>query len=753
MQLTTHGLKAKDHQVEIEGLNVLVGPNGSGKSSVADAIRFLALGYVPSLGKRPLDTAVLMSDREISIELSLPKGRSIRRTLTRVEKGYTVGAEASWMRSAKPSEASKEITALFGPEEQDVAECLDIRQLLAATPNQRAARIEQLLSAGKRTPEETAAAVARLTIQRLIDVPDDRMPADYKAALPMVAEGHAEVLHEVAGMLLAKITEAGITGALSWANEEKRGAANGLQAKTKAEQELRLRAAEVPEPDEREIKRLEEERDKLQRALGALVQQRQEYERRLARRRQIESTLGSLQEMASRSGQALAAAEATEGKALADLQERSAALQQQLDALQPPAKPDRTRITDLEEECEVLGIKLAEIGPIPAVPYQARELADSIESLERKLGLAKEDPWAEVLAIAIELKKSKTALARARRLEELARAALVVTAEDLEHEISVKRQELRAAEKAREKAVKASESIEAQRKAIDDRQDAIVREIHEMDVAQGQEWARAVDVYNARRRKLAADRQAVEGALAGQSQVLQALRDEAAAAQRRLASLQDELRGVGELGEAPQDPVAVEKQLGQVLETLDRLSRARAVHGEIQAVLESIEAAKARRDVYAAIEWALQRQREIEISSAGGPLLQVMTAFFKAASRREQPFIRAGAGSCAIGWRTLEGEEIQVQALSGGEWSLFAAALTSAVILCRKSTLKILLVEAGETDDRHLAQLLAGIRAVSQEGETLDALVMVPRAPAFEAKGWNTISIVEGMKVPEEKVA
>jgi hypothetical protein len=760
MKLTTAGLKARDHQVEIGGLNVLVGPNGSGKSSIADAIRFLALGYVPSLGKRPVDTAVLMSDREIMVSLDLPGARSVSRTMVRTDKGYQVGAGCSWLRSAKASESSKEITALFGAEEQDVAECLDIRQLLAATPNQRAARIEQLLSAGKRTPEETAAAVARLTIQRLIDVPDDRMPADYKQALPMVAEGHAEVLREVAGMLLAKITEAGITGALSWANEEKRGAANGLQAKTKAEQELRLRAAEVPEPDEREIKRLEGERDKLQRALGALVQQKQEYDRRLVRRRQIESTIGSLQEMASRSGQALAAAEATEGKTLADLQDRSAALLQDLESIEAPADPDRTRITELMEEYDALEAKLAEIPAEAPIPDPS-DLGTRVRDLERQIEQAKANPWAEVLEITEDLRGLKLRTPAAdklgiaiRRLDRIARENLGGSIEDMEADFARAKKELGLALKARAKAIEAAEKIEGRRESIEARRDAISREVHELEISLDRERTQGMDAYNARRRKLAAERQAVEGDLQRQQQTLQYLREKAAGDQRRLASLQDELRGVGELGEAPQDHAALDQQLGYVREALDRLSRARAVHEEIRAVLASIEAAKSRRDVYAAIEWALQRQREIEISSAGGPLLQVMTRFFQAAGRREQPFIRAGAGSCAIGWRHPDGEEIQVQALSGGEWCLFAAALTSAVILCRQSQLKVLLVEAGETDDLHLAQLLAGVRAVSQEGQVLDALVMVPRWPTIEAaRGWNTIEMVEGMPIAAEKVA
>src|SRR5579872_6122340 len=159
MRLITKGMGAHDADVEIKPLTLLVGENGSGKSKRAEAIRFLALGYVPALGKRPMDTAALMNGQGISVEMVLDGGRTLRRTLDRKDEGYTVGAEASWLRNAKQAEHAKAILGMFGGEELDVAECLDIRQLLSATPNQRAARMEQLLAAGQRSADEIADAV------------------------------------------------------------------------------------------------------------------------------------------------------------------------------------------------------------------------------------------------------------------------------------------------------------------------------------------------------------------------------------------------------------------------------------------------------------------------------------------------------------------------------------------------------------------------------------------------------------------
>jgi len=92
-----------------------------------------------------------------------------------------------------------------------------------------------------------------------------------------------------------------------------------------------------------------------------------------------------------------------------------------------------------------------------------------------------------------------------------------------------------------------------------------------------------------------------------------------------------------------------------------------------------------------------------------GGLLETM---LRAAGRMEVPFFAASRGVCRIGWRTASGKEIPAQSLSGGEWILFAACLTAAVLILRNAPLRILLVEAGEADAPPLQALLDAIRSV-----------------------------------------
>ncbi|HEV3026996.1 MAG TPA: hypothetical protein VG457_05445 [Planctomycetota bacterium] len=758
MRITTKGIGAHDQDLELRRLTLLVGPNGSGKSKVAEAIRMVALGYVPALGKRPVDLAALMHGESMSVELSLDGGRTIRRGLELREAGYTASCEASWMRQGKPGEVSKAITKLFGDEEIDVAECLDIRQLLTATPNQRSARMEPLLKAGTRSAEDIAGDVARLIVMRLAETTEDRMPADYRDALPMVPDKQKEILFEQADMLKTKILEAGIQGAITWANEEKRNASEGLKRKNAAAEELRKRAAQVPEPDERDIIRLEGEQKKLHQELGAARQRRSDYESKAQILTALQEQLEAVQEHAQRTQQQAVDAEAVHGKAAADMRERSDKVLEQMSSLKlAPEEPD-TKAQKLELEARDLvseadGIDLT---PIPDISKDMRKLGD----LKARLELIEMSEWTEVLGVAQEIEDAsatkgvKTIMAKPiKRLRELAHKGMGEDPQALRHELDLQRKKFHQAEQDMKAATASREKESQQRLALTKKADAKVAEAVQIRAEISQRRRAALQDFEAKRTQLSLERQKFEKALETHKKALKTARSEKASVDRHLASIRDRLQGAGELPEVPPDPAAIESKLRQAGDELGKLIAARATHTEIHAVLDEIEAAKAGAVVFAGIEWALQRQREIEISNAGGPLMRTMSEFLKGAGRKETPFIRASQGSCAIGWKAEDGREVRIEALSGGEWCLFAAALTSAVILCRKSVVKILLVEAGETDARTLKQLLAGIAAVDGPAEALHAIVMSPRAPEVLDQAWTVIRTLEAKEATANAAA
>lgn len=747
MRVVTKGIGAHDIDLELRALNLLVGPNGSGKSKLAESIRMAALGYVPHLGKRPVDLAALMQGDSMSVELSLDGGRTIRRTLDRKENGYTATAEASWMRQGKPGEISKAITKLFGDEELDVAECLDIRELLAASPNQRAARMEQLLAAGARKSEEIASDVARLIVMRLADTTEDRMPKDYRDAIPMVPEKQRDVLFEQAQMIQSKIGEAGIAGAVTWANAEKRGASEGLKHKEAAAHELRKRAAQVPEPDERDIIRLEGEKTKLLQELGAVRQRWSEYQERSVRTKGLADQLEALEEASERTNQVALDAEAVHGKAAAELREKSDKILEQMGSIKMPPEEDYSAVQTLEDEAKGLVEKASAIY-LPNVSVADRE-ERALQEAQEKLEEAKGSPWSEVIDIAQDIedkgttKGIKTALAPSlKRLRELAKAQMGQDSEGLKHEVERLQKAFEEATEASDKARKRWEKAKGEQLSLAAQADAKMTKARELRKEINERRRVSLADFDAKRASLAAERSKFEKALETHKKALEGARSEKAAFDRRLASVNDQIRGAGELPAEPSKPDTIEQKLKASQAELANLIAARATHTEIQTVLGEIEEAKAKAVVFTAIEWALQRQREIEISNAGGPLMRFMAQFLKAAGRKETPFVRASQGLCAIGWKTPDGREIQIQALSGGEWCLFAAALTSSVILCRRSVLKVLLVEAGETDAYVLAQLLAGIKGVNQE-QVMTAIVMSPRPPASVDPAWSMVRIFE----------
>lgn len=733
MKLTTKGFKATDRVIEVEKLNLIHGKNGTGKTTLTQSLQFLALGYVPALGKREIDTAALMPGSEMEVELTLEDGRTIRRGLVRSETSITKGASASWLRNTKPAETSKEIMHLFGDEELDVAEALDIRQMLNATPNQRAARIQMLLESGKRPPAETAKAVARFTVMRLIPkLTEENMPANFLEAMPLVSERHKAVLRNNAKLLEGKIAEAGITGAMGWANEEKRNAQLGLKRHEGTADQMRIRAVEVPEPDEREIKRLEVLREELHRNFGAAEAQANEYEARTDQRKQLVDGIADLKGMWKNSEQELKDAEQFHGKALEELKAKSKAALTEMEQLKAPAAPDMTPIRAIEKEIEALHAKLNAIE-LPEIP-DTNEAIYAVRKVEDELENARTSPWSEVLQIALKLKKTGDQKTVGTRLEKLAREGLGKDAESLEHDLEAKQKIQKDAVSKAEAVRKDLEDLRAQRsdlenqiakKAVDrDKQRTKLNEAH----------VKALAEFDTKKRKLVAERQTAEAKIASQQSLLDAGRKEKEAADRRMASLTDQLKGMGEAGEEPAPVAPIQAKLESTKADLDKLIQARAVHAEIQNAIAAIEEAQAERDVFAAIEWALQRQREVEINEAGGPLMKRMLTFLEAAGRKEKPFVK----STGIGWTDVDGHDVQVQVMSGGEWALFAAALTSTVMLCRNAEVKFLLVEAGETDQTTLQQILAGVAAIA-DGLTA-AFILTPFPPSKMPKHWNVIN-------------
>ncbi|HXG59780.1 MAG TPA: hypothetical protein VNO22_00260 [Planctomycetota bacterium] len=627
MRLRTHGIKAFDQDLVLERRLILSAPNASGKSTVAEALRFLALGYVPALGRRPQDTALLMRGGLMSAHLTLDDGRWIARSLQATPEGYRSRAECSWLSEGGVERHGREILRLFGRDELDVAESLDIRRLLEAPPAQREARIAALLAAG--TP--SAGEVLREALDR---------------ASARVGEAGRDLLEAYVPRLARTLREGGLAAAIEEMGEERRRIGRELDRKTQALREAEERLSRLPEADPERTFFLEAEKERLERERALLEAQAL---LRRTRREKLEALRAALEE-------ARRAEEAAE------------AARRDFEARRRAGVPRET----------------APEVPSPEVEEAERALRAIVEEEER----LERSPWSEAARIAAELQDIARrgasyplyrVLALAGRLSQLAEAALRES----------------KAELRRRRALGSAEAERRRRRAAEE----------------------------ARRRALEEEDRRTAAAV-----------EEARRARETLETRRADLEGDPE-PEPPGDPARLHQRLHEIRRELGERAAAGSAWRERDRLEGEAARLRAEREAVTALEGALARRRDREVSAATeGPLLRTMIAFLRAAGREETPFFEAGAGRLRVGWRTPADGEVPAQALSGGEWCLFSAALTAAVLLVRGAPLRILIVEAGEADDATLRALRAGIRAVSDE--LTAALLLTPRDVAA-GDGWT----------------
>ena len=746
MRLVTKGFKGRDAAIEIKGAKIVVGPTASGKTAIADALRFLAMGFVPYLGKRPQDTAALLrdGDRELSVELVADTG-SAKRTLIRHDKGYSVDASASWLIQAKPSEQAKGVSSLFGKEEVDIAEILDLRELLNATPNTRAARLEALVASGKRTADETLVAVKRKIVQRLADVDDGRMAAikDYKDLLPLVPVKCLEVLNDSADALAAKIRDAGIPGALAWANEGKKTSADGVRRREQARKELSLRAAEIAEPDEKELKALDAAVAELDRKVGSLENQSKGASAAIQRRR---AALDALQELA----RVVAAAETSAADQKALTEPRVAAIDREVAELgdepaMPAAAPRPKAADELTAKADALTKEADAIAAVDVPTTAPARMA--VERLKDELQASKASPWIRILELAREIdaalpRTNKKARPYVAELREIAKAE-----KGEERDPAAVQSDLVMAEKALRKAEQDVRDAEAQGEEAD-RKRAALREKARVALLEARQiadkaeegrratlgdWSDRSGRWGRRRAELRAEREAL-------LQAHKAALDSMFRAKVRHSETLKIVDALGPEPDAVQDPAPLRQDREDKAAKVRGMRAAAAVFAEIQRTLEEIEAARALMDTYTAIEWALQQERQAELAHAGGRFLEIVTRFLKAGERAEVPFIKPGA---VVGWTREPGtdwaHDVVVQTMSGAEWALFVAAMTSAALILRDGKLKILLVEADAMDPSTFRSLCLGIQEILPE--LTGAIVTTWRSPAEKLKDFEIVDM------------
>jgi hypothetical protein len=749
--ISIEGFKARDLTIRCGKLLNLVGENGAGKSTVTEGLRFLALGWIPALGKRPADTAALMRDREASVRLDLEDGKWCERRIERIGKSLTTSCLASWLAdAASQKEHGAAILSLFGDTEESVAEALDLRVLLNTTPNVRASRLTAVLESIS-DPAATMKLITRYSVQQLGSIAEERMPESIADACPMVPgfskagahRGQYAALKVALGDVTGLVSgEGGLAAALSHAKDQKNLAVADVRTKSAARQELEDRLATLPAANDDELEGLELERAQLEQSIGA---QRQ----RLAeQRRQQQAVADATSQLQLARVNAAAAQDDRRGveRHLADLDAkrgRLAEIDERLAAVVQVPPPDESVADRLQAESDAMfeQAHAIEIPPVvDLLPYDR-----GIKQLQGQLEAADENPWQRVIGIGDEIVAlSPGSTPRVRSLHALA--------EEL-HQLAHRNG---ACDKAKLAAKLKAAETEARRVCghagrVDDKRAELGADRVRLETLADEMRAEAKALREQIRRDYAAATQAQRFDAGALRQEKTSLAAAVAAIESRDRRTQERVTETGiELTAAEQriadlGPVVpadgtteddLTPKLAKIQKQIAEAQGAARLREQFNSILAEIETAETSATVWKAVEQACIRTRNEQVAEQGAPLLDRMRVFFAGAGRSEKPFLRAAKGECAIGWER-GGKEILVEALSGGEFCIYVAALVAGMLALRDAPLRILLVEGSELDNDNMVALLRGISVVADS--LSHCIVCRHAAPSVAVPGWNVL--------------
>ncbi len=733
MRFEMQGFKQRDRVVDIAPRSLIVAPNGRGKSAIADGMRFTALGFVPSFGKLPADTADLMRGAHLETRITLPDGRWMGRALDRDGDALRRSSTTSWV-SGKPVEHDAAITRLFGTEAQDVVEALDVKQLLAMTPAMRAARIETLLGAG--AADTLLERIGRLTVGRVLEIDAERLPQDWRPLMASLPPGREQALKAISPELEAVIDEHGLPGLAGHVNTEKRAADTEGRNRRAALTELETRAAATG-PAPRTAAALESRRAEILRLTGAADALRARERDRSSGLEQARKDLGAAQEALETGRLELERVKKETGEFIEHLEASVAKFDADINTTRMQIRTiavDKTRLDQID----------AELGSMRDEPVE--ELAGyerMLEQLRGELEKAKANPWAEVREIGAKIAElaptprdpriESEFTPLVRRLYELAEANRPSTAE-LEREIQAAEDMLIAKGETAAAAMGRNVTRATRRTELETERATHQRAIDKAQTAAGAD-AKKVD------QEVADIETKRAAAIAAIDNARERRRTAEAALNGPTTAIATAMARINTLGVAVDVPNVEEltAELARVDEQLETVRGQAALVAEIKTISDEVALLEARADVLHALEWAIKRVREETIEEQGHGLMARIDAFLAGAGRKERPYIEAHAGVCNIGWIDEEGNRVSVRALSGGQWAVFTAALAAAIIVERAGSLRVLLVEAGECDAEHLEQIIGGIDAVADELSY--AIVMTPHAPDSISADWEIIDL------------
>lgn len=771
-RITIEGLRSTDRTVDLAPLTLIRGPVESGKTSVCDAVRLAALGCVPAVGRDSKAIAKLMRNGRLRIAVRTDDGRLAERGYVRQGDRLTGTASASWLPAKSGlTESAEAIRTLFGGDDRETAEHLDLRQLLSCSPNERAKRIEALLDASGISIEEIVARASSMTTMRLAGIEPERMPEDRDeasnaaaGATGLIDKAARAALTGVLQLAVSQLQASGLAYAIGYVNERKRSAVDDLNRRkgARAEIEDRLRAIEaqmggLKAPSE-SIEAVEKAREDAANRKAAAARDLEAADQAAAVRAQIEPALPSLK-------QAVADAQATFTAAKERLPE-AARMREQASALVDPPTIDAPEVAvpDAEQLAEAARLltqseeitREADAMDIPE-PLSIAEQESRYRTAALALQRAEISPWRQVESLCNDIERFCTGITPAiqgylRSLRILAnenggnQEFLLLERDEADFALQKAHadRDARGAEIAANRALReetrklASEAkgdADRIRKAADDAAAAENRRRRDLYAEQvGEREGQAAEISD-RREALLAEAERITSAALDAQGILDRAESDLRAQMERLAGIES----VATDPETAREALAkAERDLPQIETKLHALRGSEALRSEMRALMDQVDEATARRDCWTAVEWSLQRLRGMDMAARSGGLVERMQRYLHAAGRTEEPFLRTGKASCDFGW-IRDGNEIAIETMSGNEVSIFGACLLGAILAIRKPPMRILLVEGAETGlGRAPAQLMAACAEMVTSGD-IDQALLATCLPVQAEAPWMTV--------------
>lgn len=744
------GWKVDNLNVELEPRTLLVGANGSGKTAILDAIRVGILGYVPAVGKRLQDVAALMRGRSADVSILLSDGRAILWQIDRSNRGsLSSKTTCSWLPDgATQAEHATAALELVAEDTTTVAEILDARTLIKATPRERTQRIQGFIAAASMSREDRRGMAGEIAVRRLANAVGRAVPAESCYGMIPGTDaggdhfGQRRAFDAAIDAFLSRADESS-AAAIEWANGKKNDAARIAREKKAARDELAARLEELPEVDPSDLAQDRERLAELQRLAsveGYKAERRREQEK--ARLRAAGELSEAKRAFLQAEADAIDADKAA--KAIPHLEAELKAERAWLDgAAEPqPRVPDEIAAHDAEirrlgdlmgklaSEADAIDVRDPDESP---VLNAKRRLA----AVRRDLFEAQEDPWHEVIDQCHNIDErhldARGAKAHARILE-IATLRAVGDVKKLLVAVEEEHKALRAAQDAysdalvaRGKRLEAKHALNDEWQATKERLEAAKARRAAVVEPIEREHARALREYQQRREDAVALVGSLEQRIAELRRAAFNAAQAKANASNRVATAE---RVLADLGEGDTDePEDYSEQIELLSESIEKRASILAELAGLERIGDELRDAGAARDVYAALEWAAQQVQAEEVRRSGAALRDPIAEIVG-----RDVYLEPGKTSCEIGW-VEDGNRVSVEAMSGGQFALFLAALQAAIVDLRGGELRVVIVETGECDDATLSRIEAGL--AGWHGQVIGARWAQPEA----VDGWAIVEL------------